>query len=397
MLTKLTSTIHRHRFPIFIGVASRIGYSVWLIIIWLIVDRFIPLSPQALAETYNHLTRSTTFIGRAFIDVWLRWDAVHYMNIAQMGYPGVSAGDTVFFPLYPYLVGGLSKLLSVNVTLVGILVSSISALLAWVCLYDLIILLFHDEKLARLSIGLMALYPTAIFLQAPFTDALFLCLTTASILMMVQQKHIPAGVFACAAGLTRPQGILLLVPMVVLFIQSHWINKNRLDWREIFAMILAPAGFGFYSIWRMQHGLSGMFQSLQDYSSVRFQDPISTLVHSVVGIIQNPTVLQVTELLSVLLFLAILIWMFTQNEFRQNLAIMLYSAATWLLITSKTTIVGNPLQSANRYVIHIFFAFVGMAVILQKTSVKVRQFILTTFLILSLVCSALYPLWIFIG
>ena len=209
----LIRAIKQRQFQIRLILAVRLGYSLWLALIWLIIDKWFPLTSKSLWETYYHLTRSSTLIGRAFIDVWLRWDAVHYMNIAAFGYRGVGAGDTVFFPLYPYLVGGLSKITTINVTLVGIIVSSLATLITLICLYDLVMIMFDDKELAKWSMLLLALYPTAFFLHAPYTDALFILFSVASILMMVRKKHILAGLLACAAGLTRPQGILLLLPM----------------------------------------------------------------------------------------------------------------------------------------------------------------------------------------
>jgi len=393
----LMRTIRQRRFQILLTLGLRIGYSLWLALIWLIIDKWFPLTTKSLWETYYHLTRNSTLIGRAFIDVWLRWDAVHYMNIAAFGYQRVGVGDTVFFPLYPYLVGGLSKITTVNVTLVGIFVSSIATFIALICLYDLVILLFNDAKLAQWSIILLVCYPTAFFLHAPYTDALFIMCSVASILMMVRKKHILAGLIACAAGLIRPQGVLLLIPMAILYFEAYRIDKKIFKLREILAIIITPLGFFTYLIWRSRIGLTGIFQSLDNYSSVRFQNPVTTLIKAIINIIQNPTLSQITELLSIIFFLAVLIWMFTQIEFRKHLAIMLYSAATWLLITSKTTINGSSFQSSNRYVLHIFFAFVGLAFILQGVSEKTRRLILTLSLALGLINSTMYALWVFIG
>ena|SRR5271157_3379001 len=136
--------IKKYKFPIILTLALRIGYSLWLAFIWFFVDKSFPSTPIALWENYYHLTRSSTLISRSFIDVWLRWDAVHYMNIAAFGYRGVGVGDTVFFPLYPYLVGELSKIVLVNVTLMGILVSSFATMVALICFYELVLILFND-------------------------------------------------------------------------------------------------------------------------------------------------------------------------------------------------------------------------------------------------------------
>ena len=387
--------LKKYQFPIFLALGLRIVYSLWSAVVWWMVDSAFPLTSTALWETYHNLTRSSTLPGRALIDVWLRWDAVHYMNIAAFGYKG--AGDTVFFPLYPVLVGGLARITTLNVTLVGILVSSLAALLLLVCFYDLVLCLFEDAALAKWSVGLFALYPTALFLHAPFTDALFLLCSVASILMLVRKKPVLAGVFACAAGLTRPQGMLLIIPMLVVYIQTHWRDRQLFQWREALGLVIAPLGFGAYSLWRASFGMADMVQSLEQYSNVRFQDPLTTLFKAAAAIVQNPSLIEISELVSVLLFLAILIWMVTRPQFRQHPALLLYSAATWLLITSKTTIDGSPLQSANRYVLHIFFVFVGLAFLLLKFPDRHRKMIVLIFSVLGMIVATLSALWVFVG
>ena len=397
ILPALTQFYEKYQFQILLVLGLRIGYSLWLAIVWFFIDKYFPLSKQALWETYYHLSRSPSLIGRAFIDVWLRWDGVHYMNIAEFGYEGVGLGDTVFFPLYPYLVGGLSRMISINVTLVGIIVSSIATLFASIFFYELVKELFDDKRLAKWSSACLVLYPTAFFLHAPYTDALFLVTSIASILMMVRKKPIMAGLFACAAGLTRAQGLLLIVPMIIYYFQNYASEKKFIKWRELLSLIIAIIGLGLFTLWRMKTGAVGFFETYQAYSNVGFRFPFVNIFISIIRLSKSPSILEFSELFSVLLFLAILIWMFTQKVFRKNLAIMMYSLVTWLLITSKITLWASPFQCSNRYILHIFFAFVGIAAIILKLSERKQKLIILLTSSISLVLSTLYGLWIFIG
>jgi len=83
LLLILSRFYKNYQFQIWLVLGLRIGYSFWLAMVWFVIDRYIPLSEGVLWETYYNLERSSTLLGRAFIDVWLRWDAVHYMNIAE--------------------------------------------------------------------------------------------------------------------------------------------------------------------------------------------------------------------------------------------------------------------------------------------------------------------------
>lgn len=396
-LLSLTNFYKKYKFQILLVIGLRIAFSLWLALIWIVIDKFIPTSEGVLWETYYNLERSSSILGRAFIDVWLRWDAVHYMNIAEFGYKGVGVSDTVFFPLYPYLVGYISKITTLNVTLIGIIVSSIATIFTSIFLFDLVIDLFHDHELALLSSIILLFYPFAFFFHAPYTDALFLSLSIGSILMMNKKKPIAAGMFAFLAGLTRAQGILLILPMMIYYFQDHWKEKTFLNWREFFSLFMSPLGFGIYSFWRKQSGMLSLLSSYQNHSGTIFRFPIENILFAFQEFIQSPTILEFSEILSVIFFLTIIIWMLFHPTFQKHFPIMIYTVAVWLLITSKTVVFASPLQSANRYVLHIFFVFVGFAYLINKLSPLKQKLLFFLSLAAMMTLSGLYALWIFVG
>lgn len=215
--------------------------------------------------------------------------------------------------------------------------------------------------------------------------------------MMIKRKPLLAGFFAFFAGLSRAQGILLMLPMILFYFQNHWKEKTFLNWREILSLVVSPLGLGMYSYWRQQSGISGFFSTYQTYSSTGFRFPFVNILYAINNLVQSPTLLEFSEFMSVILFLLLLIWMVFQNQFRNNLPLILYSASVWLLITSKTVFVASPLQSANRYVLHIFLAFVGLASMILNLSWKKQKLILFFSLVACLLLSGVYALWTFIG
>jgi Gpi18-like mannosyltransferase len=387
----------KYKFQIFLVLGLRVCYSIWLAIVWIVIDKYIPLSEGVLWETYYNLERSSTLLGRAFIDVWLRWDAVHYMNIAEFGYEGVGVADTVFFPLYPYFVGMISKITSINVTLIGILSSSIFTIFALIYFFKLVILLFNDEKLAKLSVMLLALFPTAFFLHAPYTEAMFLFFSIGSIFYVEKKELIIGSLFACAASLARPQGLLLLIPISISLLREYKRNKNSFQLHQVLSLLIAPSGIMSFSLWRANYAHTGLILSINKFSNITFQDPISTLYFVFISLFKDPSVIRTLELISVVFFLYILIWMFRKKEFRTHLGILLYSSATWLLITSKTSVNNFAPRLTNRYVLFIFFAFVGIAYLFEKFNDKKQKIILFVFLIINLLLLTLYTLWVYIG
>src|SRR3989440_1526130 len=143
--------------------------------------------------------------------IWQRWDALWYQEIAAEGY---HAGNNTaaYFPLFPLL----SRIASVpffgNIVLGQLAVTTVACVAAFVLLY----------RLARLEIGrraafvavlLVALHPVGFFLLAPYTEALFLATTIGSFWFAHQRHPWLAGLAGAAAGLTRLQGGLLLLPL----------------------------------------------------------------------------------------------------------------------------------------------------------------------------------------
>jgi hypothetical protein len=147
----------------------------------------------------------------------------------------------------------------------------------------------------------------------------------------------------------------------------------------------------------MKYGISGFFTTYEIYSATGFRFPFENILYAIQDLIQNPTLLEFSEFISVMLFLILLIWMFFQTHFRKHLPLMLYSTAIWLLITSKTVYYASPLQSANRYVLHIFFAFVGLTSLILNLSWRKQNLILFLSLAVSVILSGMYALWVFIG
>jgi len=239
--------------------------------------------------------------------------------------------------------------------------------------------------------------PTSIFLHAPFTDALFLSVSIGSILMMVRKKPILAGLFACAAGITRAQGILIMIPMVIFHIQGYYKNRKSLTWIDLLGLFIAPLGFFGYSFWRMQNGIGNLFKTYQSHSNAGFRFPFTNIYLGIKGIFDRPTLLEISEVTSIIFFLVILLWMCTQYKFRKHPAILIYSLTTWILIASKTTYWASPLQSANRYVLHLYFAFVGLTSIILNLSWKKQKLIIFLSLATCIIISCFYTLWFFIG
>jgi hypothetical protein len=156
------------------------------------------------------------------IDVWARWDSDWYLLIAQEGYADAPSSTPAFFPLYPGLVAALGRLLAGHYVLAGVLLSLAACAVAFVLLHRLALERLGVEG-ARRAVLYLAIFPTALFLGAVYSESLYLALALGSFLLAERGRFLGAGALAGLAMLTRPVGIALLPALVVL----AWRSSDR--------------------------------------------------------------------------------------------------------------------------------------------------------------------------
>jgi hypothetical protein len=148
-------------------------------------------------------------------DVWARWDSRWFLQIAEHGYSSDPDSTPAFFPLYPSLVAGLGRMLAGHFLLAGVLVALGCALGAFVLLYRL-----AEEKLgadgARRSVLYLAVFPMSLFLQAVYSESLFLLLAVAAFVLAERGRWRAAAGATALALLARPQGFALLPALALL-------------------------------------------------------------------------------------------------------------------------------------------------------------------------------------
>ena len=176
----------------------------------------------------------------ALTDVWARWDSVPYLQIAEHGYGG-EKGSPAFYPLYPWLVGGVGRVLGGHYVVAGVAVSLAATLVAFV--------LFHrlarrhlDADGANRALLYLALFPAALFLQAVYAESLFLALALGAFLAAERDRWPLAWLLVGLALLTRPTGIALVPPLAVI----AWRSSGRRAAAASF--VLAPLVFVAYPL-----------------------------------------------------------------------------------------------------------------------------------------------------
>ncbi len=186
------------------------------------------------------------------------WDGLWYRTIATKGYTSASFGcrpggqsaylcrNLRFFPLYPLLGRWLGILLLGHTGLALILLANIPALGLAALAHQLCLAETRDPRFARRVAWCMALAPPAFVLVLAYTESLSLAAAMVVILCARRQQWWAVAAAGFAAGLLRPVGLLLAVP--VAWEALH--VEGRRDLLARAAAVAAPlVATGTYLLW----------------------------------------------------------------------------------------------------------------------------------------------------
>lgn len=157
-----------------------------------------------------------------------QWDGSWYRLVAVEGYEPTAGflAKAAFWPLYPWLMDFSNRITGVSPESVGYIISNISFALALVLLYRLVSMDLNID-VARRTLWAIALFPTAFFFTAVYTESLFLLLTVACLFAARRGNWWLAGAIGLLAALTRSAGVMLLAPMGILFLQQFGSDIRR--------------------------------------------------------------------------------------------------------------------------------------------------------------------------
>ena len=189
------------------------------------------------------------------LDIWKKWDAWHYVNLAELGYGGyVEDGQhlfLVFFPLYPWLVR-LVSLFTGNTMAAGLLVSFLCFAGGCVYLYKLAAWEL-GEGAARRAVVFLSLFPYALFFGGVMTESLFFLTTAAALWYIRRHRWWTAGVWGVLAALTRMHGLLLIGAAGAELVEHLGSFRWRAILRTLPALLLPALGtLGYLALnWRV--------------------------------------------------------------------------------------------------------------------------------------------------
>lgn len=279
----------------------------------------------------------------SFLWIWKRWDGLHYVNLAELGYSDyVEDGKNlflVFFPLYPWLMRVIS-LITGNTMAAGLLISFVCYGAGCVFLYKLAALEL-GRGAARRTVLFLSVYPYAFFFGGIMTESLFLLTTAGGLWAIRRHRWWQAGVWGLLAAMTRMHGILLIGAAGAELIE----HMGRFDWKTIArrlpALLLPAVGTLVYLAlnWSVT-GNPFAFTVMQQHWSQGFCPIADTLWYVLNNALSYPTVMVryqiwIPTILLFVAFFTLLVW--ARNRFRSMYTLygfvylVLNFSLSWLL------------------------------------------------------------------
>jgi hypothetical protein len=313
-----------------------------------VTARLIVVAALALAHfLVNHLHPTATGVSFRVDQGLLGWDAGFYRAIASHGYAPLGHSATRFWPLVPlvarYLALGIAG--ATGVTL--LIIANASALALGALLHRLVLVETGDRALARRAAWLIALVPPAFVLVMGYAEATAIALAVAAFLALRTRRWEWAAAAGLLAGLTRPLGVLLVVPAAIEAARG-WSGISRREAVARVSAVVAPAAGGAIFLgwsWLAYHDpLVPVHAQQAAGQRGGFVDPVTSLghearlfVHGHIGSgLHDPWALGLVVLLVVCLF-------------RWPASYSAFAAATLVLALSSRN-----LDSLERYALSAF-------------------------------------------
>jgi len=297
------------------------------------------LHPDPALIRSNALTENLSTPGTwhyALVGVWERFDTLWYLRIAQHGYDLPRA--VIFYPLYPATIRVMSWVLPW--TWAALFVSTIGAFFFFWGLLRL-----GRDRLVDLGrlrmLLLVSVWPTSFVLFAGYAESLTLALIVWAVVFARAGRWWSATVCGLLAGLARPSGVLVAIPLALLALRSRRLSS--------FVVLLTPVGLLSYWEWLRWSGRLSVVEAYRIYQGMPLATPWTT-VSEVVRLI----IAQHDGLLAIKLGMIVLVaTLGLRREVRIEDKLFALAVIGQMLMYT-----GHPLLGAARYLLTVYPALV---------------------------------------
>ena len=198
------------RFPIAIALCSTVVTFAFGFCAYLVIENAMP--PEG------------------WLGIWNRWDATHYLELAQSGYTADASDEQrfmiVFFPLYPHLIY-LAHFLIPDWHVAAVVLSNVCCAGAF-CYCFLLTEKEFGRRAAKVAVFYFSIFPTAYFLHIGYSESLFLVLTIGAFYYARLGRWLPCALLGMLATGSRISGLAIMLPLAF-----EYLHQKNFRWRQI--------------------------------------------------------------------------------------------------------------------------------------------------------------------
>jgi hypothetical protein len=300
------------------------------------------------------------------ISMWDRWDAGWYRTIALDGYHAGN-GTAHFSPLYPLLSHVAAWFLGGQIVLAELVVSSLAFTVAMWLLYR-IARLDVRPRTARLTVLLVACFPEAFFLLAPYTESLFLVTTLAAFWFARRGQPWAAGIAGFCAALTRVHGAFLVFPLAFEYLRRRRSAGER-PGIGLVAATLPPLGLLAWNLYlRLVVGELNSPLKIAAAWGQFIVPPWQVVPLSMRYIARTGDTIEILNLACLLGATLLALYLVDRLP-------LIYAAYVWpylLFLFSNQQFI-SPFEGTARYVLPLFPCFILLAIVLERRPYLTRS------------------------
>ncbi|HZQ27296.1 MAG TPA: mannosyltransferase family protein [Acidimicrobiales bacterium] len=218
---------------------------------WVVARVVVLLSLAAANLIARHLKPIPGHVAAHLHEGILGWDAVRYQQIAERGYQALPIKEIRFFPLYPLLARAVGFVIGHRAGIALVLIANLCALALGALVHRIVRMEGGDDETAVRAAWLVALVPAAFVFVWGYSEALAMALTAAGFLALRRQAWWWAAAAGFLGGLTRPVGLVFMLPAAIE--AARGLHRGQLRLGDLAARAAAvgssAVGCGVYLLW----------------------------------------------------------------------------------------------------------------------------------------------------
>ncbi len=394
---------------------------VFGVAIWVTISGFIP---NVVGESASLSHPFAAWPGHNLLDLvfspMAKWDTQHYLAIAYDGYVQSFEGlppvenRPAFFPLYPgvvHLFSGFGA--SPGLILIVAYAVSLACFFGALALLHRLTAIELGERFAAPTLLLLSFFPTALFFGIPYSESMFLLLAVGAFLAARTGHWAVAGIVLALASATRVPGLLLVVPVAMLYLYGPRTDRERElhDGRwpryrlrpDFLWLLLAPLGLIAFSAYL--HFTLGNWMAWNDAQALfgrHTVDPLTGIwagfreAGNGVGHLATGSYHGTLDYLNIMQLVFVAFAVFGGIAMLRTLPA---AYGTWVLLSLAPTFVsqveGDPFWSASRFIAVLFPLFLWLATVTERRGWTTR--VVALFAAGMAIFTAQFALWSFVA